>query len=180
MSSYTIQPKQTHFDGILFETQLEASWAVFFKSLGIEYEYHNDRYGISNFRIYSPDFYLPEQKLFIEIKPDWPMFRDRRRVLRDFARIKGSRLLVCIGSPAVRDYSLRIINARGVEWTITGRFGRIRNSQELALVRSDSYGVRLALSDDVAKLELATREPPDMIEAFAEVRKQLEKWRSQR
>jgi len=42
-----LKPIETHFDGYRFRSRLEARWAVFFKTLGIEYEYEKEGFNLS-------------------------------------------------------------------------------------------------------------------------------------
>lgn len=68
---------ETLFKGYRFRSLLEARWAVFFDSLGIPWEYEAQGFDLAG-KWYLPDFWLPEQKLFVEIKPNpgdldtWP------------------------------------------------------------------------------------------------------------
>lgn len=83
----------TQYKGYRFRSRLEARWAVFFDALGIEYQYepqgyelrpvglprpideggadweNDDKYGPLP---YLPDFWLPQQECWIEIKPTEP------------------------------------------------------------------------------------------------------------
>ena len=52
-------PKETRYNGEIFRTDLEARWAVFFDSLGIEYEYRPEGIPLSGGAVYHPDFFLP-------------------------------------------------------------------------------------------------------------------------
>lgn len=63
---------ETVHNGYRFRSRLEARWAVFFDTLGIEYQYEPEGYELSNGEWYLPDFYLPQHDLWIEIKGDWP------------------------------------------------------------------------------------------------------------
>jgi hypothetical protein len=59
---------ETLFHGIYYKSREEAKWAVFFWSLGIPYKYEAEGYPLRNELKYLPDFYLPDQDCFIEIK----------------------------------------------------------------------------------------------------------------
>ena len=63
-----IKPIQTQYKGYLFRSRLEARWAVFFDELGIKYEYEPEGYDLGELGWYLPDFYLPEQKWYVEAK----------------------------------------------------------------------------------------------------------------
>ncbi len=64
----TITAIQTIYNGYKFRSRLEARWAVFFDTLGIPYEYEKEGFDIDG-QWYLPDFWLPEQKIMLEIKP---------------------------------------------------------------------------------------------------------------
>src|SRR3954465_9815108 len=87
----TIAPLETRYAGCRFRSRLEARWAVFFDNLGIRWEYErqgfelapltpaqvklNEERGIfsaegdaNHLGYYLPDFWLPEQSAWLEIK----------------------------------------------------------------------------------------------------------------
>lgn len=57
----------TTYAGVRFRSRLEARWAVFFDSLGIDWRYEHEGHAAG--RWYLCDFYLPEFDVWIEIKP---------------------------------------------------------------------------------------------------------------
>lgn len=67
----TIKPIETVHAGCRFRSRLEARWAVFFDTLKIAWEYEPQGFMIDGV-LYLPDFYLPEQKLWVEVKPADP------------------------------------------------------------------------------------------------------------
>lgn len=107
---YTSKPIETQFDGYLFRSRLEARWAVFFKRLGVKYEYEPvgfdidivKRWDNDNLK-YLPDFFLPDARMWAEVKPDefteWEMEKVTALVM--------SRRQACVllaGSPQARYY----------------------------------------------------------------------------
>ncbi|MFG3173685.1 hypothetical protein ACGFZC_01275 [[Kitasatospora] papulosa] len=65
----TIQPIETRYAGHRFRSRLEARWAVFFDALGIRWEYEPQGYLVGPGRKpYLPDFWLPRQGLWVEVK----------------------------------------------------------------------------------------------------------------
>jgi hypothetical protein len=62
---------ETIYDGYRFRSRLEARWAVFFNTLGIEYQYEKEGYDLDG-AWYLPDFWLPQYEYFIEIKGQNP------------------------------------------------------------------------------------------------------------
>ncbi|MDP9312779.1 MAG: hypothetical protein M3R24_18145 [Chloroflexota bacterium] len=68
-----LNPKaiETLYNGYRFRSRLEARWAVFFDALDIRYEYEKEGYDLNGLW-YLPDFWLPKQQAWVEIKPMEP------------------------------------------------------------------------------------------------------------
>ncbi len=66
-----IKAIETVYKGYRFRSRLEARWAVFFDALGIVYKYEHEGFDLDG-EWYLPDFWMPEWKCWIEIKPDKP------------------------------------------------------------------------------------------------------------
>lgn len=83
----TLKAIQTRYAGCHFRSRQEARWAVFFDALGIPWEYEPEGVYVTNRispwcscgkvssecgcappRRYLPDFWLPEQQLWVEVK----------------------------------------------------------------------------------------------------------------
>jgi hypothetical protein len=64
-----IKPIETVWRGYKFRSRLEARWAVCFERLGLRWEYEPEGFVLPNQSRYLPDFYLPDQDLYVEIKP---------------------------------------------------------------------------------------------------------------
>lgn len=68
---YTIEAIKTTYRSIRYKSRLEARTAVFFYCLGLNFEYEPELFEFSNGLWYLPDFYLPDFKMWVEIKgPD--------------------------------------------------------------------------------------------------------------
>jgi hypothetical protein len=76
-----IQAIVTHYDGHVFRSRLEARWAVFFNALEIPYDYEREGYELSDGTRYLPDFWLPEQQCYVEIKGQEATISERRKAL---------------------------------------------------------------------------------------------------
>lgn len=68
---YKLKPIETRYNGILFRSRIEARWALFYDKLRIPYEYEREGYDVAG-RWYLPDFWMPQQDCFIEIKGKCP------------------------------------------------------------------------------------------------------------
>jgi hypothetical protein len=71
-----IKAIETKFDGHFFRSRLEARWAVFFKTLGVPYAYEMEGFDLGGGYRYLPDFWLPQQEAWIEIKGAPPNERE--------------------------------------------------------------------------------------------------------
>lgn len=72
---------ETVYNGYRFRSRHEARWAVFFDKLKIRYRYEFEGFDLDGLR-YLPDFYLPKQQCWIEIKPDLPTKKEREKAIR--------------------------------------------------------------------------------------------------
>lgn len=79
MSDVTIKPIETQYKGYCFRSRLEARWAVFFDALGVPYEYEVEGYDLGETGWYLPDFYLPHQHAWVEVKGAEPTHQERQR-----------------------------------------------------------------------------------------------------
>jgi hypothetical protein len=67
-----IKAIETQYKGFLFRSRLEARWAVFFDALRVKWEYEKEGFEFDDGTRYLPDFWLPEHKLWVEVKGDNP------------------------------------------------------------------------------------------------------------
>ena len=63
-----IKPIETIYNGYRFRSRLEARWAVFFDAARIKYEYEPEGFDLGDGVYYLPDFYLPDDDVWVEIK----------------------------------------------------------------------------------------------------------------
>ncbi len=79
----------TRYKGCNFRSRLEARWAVFFDSLGIEWTYETEGYeltrGGERMR-YLPDFCLPNHKMLVEVKGGEASLQDDARRIVTFVK----------------------------------------------------------------------------------------------
>lgn len=102
-----IRPIETVYRGFRFRSRLEARWAVFLDHLEIPFEYEPEGFH-TPLGPYLPDFYLPNQFTYLEIKPFIKGAQLERALdLLDAICVADTGLLIS-GSPglAVTDYFL--------------------------------------------------------------------------
>ena len=74
----TIKAIETKYNGYRFRSRLEARWAVFFDTAGIEYQYEPQGF-VVNDTGYLPDFLLPQLDLWVEIKGTFPTKQEQAK-----------------------------------------------------------------------------------------------------
>lgn len=110
-----IKAIETRYAGCRFRSRLEARWAVFFDHLNIPWEYEAQGYvvgpypyGVADGRIltrensYLPDFFLPQQDIFFEVKGAAPD-ESYQRMLSTFTGQVGKSLILAVGSIPAAD-----------------------------------------------------------------------------
>ena len=88
-----IKPIETRYKGYRMRSRLEARWAVFFDALGIDWEYEKEGFDLDGI-YYLPDFWLPDLKVWVEIKPEVPD-SDVMDKLARFRDLVGPIVLFC-------------------------------------------------------------------------------------
>jgi hypothetical protein len=72
---------ETEYNGYRFRSRLEARWAVFFDAMGVKYEYEKEGYDLDGLW-YLPDFWLPEQECWVEIKGQKPTREEHAKCIK--------------------------------------------------------------------------------------------------
>src|SRR5262245_7598362 len=99
-----IQPIETVYRGYRFRSRLEARWAVFLDVAEIPWQYETQGFDLNGVR-YLPDFWLPRENHFLEIKPDRSSWPDAKLqlVLSTLANISGKNVFLLSGYPSPFD-----------------------------------------------------------------------------
>lgn len=98
-----IQPIETEYNGYRFRSRLEARWAVFFDTLGIEYRYEPEGFEFEDGTRYLPDFWLPDAGIWIEIKAT-KATQDELKLAHKLRGATKAPVLVVQGQPYCEDY----------------------------------------------------------------------------
>lgn len=67
---------ETSYKGYRFRSRTEARWAIFFDSVGIDYQYEPEGFDLGEHGCYLPDFRIPLVNTWIEIKGIKPTERE--------------------------------------------------------------------------------------------------------
>lgn len=93
------RPIETAYRGCRFRSRLEARHAVFLDTLGVPWSYEIEGFELGGIR-YLPDFWLPEQGCWVEVKPCAPSAGEREKAGR-LAAATGCPVYVVHGEIAV-------------------------------------------------------------------------------
>jgi hypothetical protein len=109
-----MKPIETRFRGHNYRSRLEARWAVFFHTLGIDAVYECEGYDLGPAGYYLPDWWLPQVSMWAEAKPI-PLTEDElrkaRALIEDSSRDKsGKGILLLVGPPDFKEYEC-------IEWS---------------------------------------------------------------
>lgn len=93
-----LRPIETHYKGYRFRSRSEARWAVFLDELGIEWGYEVEGYDLGEAGWYLPDFWLPQQECWIEVKGAEPTSSEHARA-RTLCENSARAVLIVSGQP---------------------------------------------------------------------------------
>ena len=96
-----IKAIQTVYNGYRFRSRLEARWAVFFDALGVKWEYEKEGLFLLSGKWYLPDFWLPSEDLYWEVKS---------------SEVDISTLYSELGEIADKEEGCNIVIAHGPPW----------------------------------------------------------------
>ncbi|HGY11711.1 MAG TPA: hypothetical protein ENK36_05045 [Desulfobacterales bacterium] len=134
---YDIKSKRKRYAGTLFRSTDEASWAVFFDCLGIEYIYEPEWYEVETggkTANYKPDFFLPKLIKYIEIKPNKPIKLEKTKAAGWTKHIGDIAILFNLKPPTENtengyffpsDYNSKPLEPHRVLWCECPRCGHI-------------------------------------------------------
>lgn len=88
---------ETRYRGFRFRSRLEARWAVFMDALQVDFEYEREAYEMDGM-FYLPDFWLPQMRCFLEIKPEEATQEEIEKAARLSAHTKRD-VYIFEGSP---------------------------------------------------------------------------------
>lgn len=94
-----IKPIETIYNGYRFRSRLEARWAVFFEMTVTAYEYEQEGFELGEGLRYLPDFWLPELRCHVEIKPNEDLSASELEKLVKFCGDQNQTVLLIVGSP---------------------------------------------------------------------------------
>lgn len=103
-----IRALPTEYAGILFRSRTEARWAHFYDALNITWEYEREGFDIDGVN-YLPDFWLPEQERWVEVKGVRPTLLEQEKC-QWLADGTGHPALMVWGEPTPPDVLMGLPN----------------------------------------------------------------------
>lgn len=91
-----VKALETRYAGCRFRSRLEARWAVFFDEMHIQWEYEPQGFLVDG-TPYLPDFWLPHQNVYYEVKPR-ALLSDYRQRLELLAQLGKRRVVLAAGN----------------------------------------------------------------------------------
>ncbi len=101
--------RDTEYGGILYRSILESKWATFFDKNKIRHKYEPSKIDLGTDK-YTPDFWLPEFRLWVEVKP-WKQKKAHSKCFRLAIETRFDVFLIQ-GPPEIHVIDLFYANAR--------------------------------------------------------------------
>jgi len=105
---------ETVYDGRVFRSRTEALWAALFDALKVPYEHEPQAFQIDPDVWYLPDFWLPEQETWVEIKGDAPTPLERSKAVGLYEATTKNVFVFC-GFPELMQFTDRLDSGRYVK-----------------------------------------------------------------
>lgn len=110
-----IKAIETKYHGYRFRSRLEARWAIFFDTVGLEYQYEVEGFEMDGIR-YLPDFYIPSIDRWFEIKGKLLSVQEIKKC-EEFCRRTDNeniKFSILIGAPALARFDYETGNILGI------------------------------------------------------------------
>jgi hypothetical protein len=113
MASGTLKAIETRYKGYRFRSRLEARWAVYLDTVGLNYEYEPEGFTLENGEQYLPDFWLPDVQSWAEVKA---VALRPEELLRCAYLVRGTgyQCVLLVGTPEAKAYERLMVGEE--EW----------------------------------------------------------------
>ena len=111
---------KTKFRGVIYRSQTEARWAVFFDAIGVQFSYEPETISLSTGRKYVPDFFIKDFDAYFEVKPsNDAIVTEEATKARCLAHDRaGQRVWLAVGAPAPKTPNILVLDRWPPEVTI--------------------------------------------------------------
>jgi hypothetical protein len=105
----------TEYHGVMYRSQTEARWAVFFDALGVQFSYEPETISLSSGARYLPDFFIKDFDAYFEVKPSSEeIVTEEATKSRCLAHDRpGQRVWLAMGGPAPKTPNILVLD----RWT---------------------------------------------------------------
>lgn len=117
-----IKAIETEYKGYRFRSRLEARWAVYFDTCGIEWEYEKEGFDLGRLGPYLPDFWLPQVQMWAEVKGQ-RFTKQEYAKCKSLARGTGTCVLMLDGAPDNKWFTAIEPNGDEIEYGVTDYHG---------------------------------------------------------
>ena len=107
-----LTPIETRYKEILFRSRIEARWALFYDKIKVSWQYEAEGYDLNGTK-YLPDFWMPQQDCFIEIKGAYPTIKEQCKVSL-LSQLSGKQAFIFGPLPTIARYGM--IGPSDGEW----------------------------------------------------------------
>jgi hypothetical protein len=98
-----IKAIETRYKGYRMRSRLEARYAVLFDALPLDWTYEPEGYDLGPAGFYLPDFWLPQVRMWAEVKPE-PLTPEERAKCSALVIATRYPCLMLVGTPEVKPY----------------------------------------------------------------------------
>lgn len=98
----------THYKGYSFRSRLEARWAIYFDTIGLDWEYEVEGFQLGENLRYLPDFWLPQVNCWAEVKPKISSGLSKLEMDKVKALVKQTNhsCILLVGTPDIISYEM--------------------------------------------------------------------------
>lgn len=98
---YDVKAIPTEFNEVKYKSRLEARWAVFFSTLGIDALYEYEGYQLPS-GWYLSDFYIPSMNAWFEVKPT-ELTQSEKKLCHELEEATGKKVIQLAGDIGYRN-----------------------------------------------------------------------------
>jgi hypothetical protein len=97
-------------DGHYFESITEGMWYSYFQQMGMDPNPQPDTFMLDLYQVYTPDFYLPQQDTYVEVKYG-NVTQDSIDRAHQLARVTGKMVMLINGRPKMRSTKIAVLGS---------------------------------------------------------------------
>jgi len=103
-SNYKHKGLDTVFGDVVYRSKAEAFWACFLTEVDVRFEYEPRKFSLNNHNGYIPDFWLNDQKIWVEIKNSDMITEDEKAKSNGLFEIDDHEVFTINGLPTINSF----------------------------------------------------------------------------